>query len=618
MSIIQAMFAGSSALTNFGEAMTVIGNNLANSNTTAFKASTSGFEDVLIQTVGNQSSGATTQIGTGVGLADVRQNMAQGSFSATSNVTDMSIDGKGFFEVKDLTVSSAKTVDQKGLPKDTFFTRAGGFTRNKAGLLVTPGGMVLQGWQLDADGNQAAGGLSNIDLSKFVNIDPTATSLVKVGANLDASTKAKDMTAAYNPSDPSTYDFSTSVRIFDTKGTGHNVEIQFRKLPMAVPATVTAGDATTNAAKTISFDVKTPKETPFTVGQQIQVPITFNSLVSSTDKKSGTFTYTLTQADVDSGKSTNTINIKTTLAKIDGLNLTSGTRYSLSVGNPSGSSLTVANVAGDNGITEIKGVANDNTWQWHAVVADSELDISQQSGTTLNAIDTNSKNVMAAPSGAGYTTGQLVFDNSGKLLQEGSTPLTFQFAGAQAQQILFDFGDAIGTMGDSTNDFSKKTTALTYDSSLTTVQPDTSNTGANGCVQVTSGFATLRLEQNGFPPGYLDKLAISQKGEITGNFTNGQSRKLYQVALVDFDDETALEQVGSNLFAQTVASGLPRIGQPTSGRLGTVLGYSLEQSNVDMSAEFVRMITTQRGFQANSRIVTVTDGMMEELLSLKR
>lgn len=618
MSIIQAMFAGSSALTNFGEAMTVIGNNLANSNTTAFKASTSGFEDVLIQTVGSQGSGATTQVGTGVGLADVRQNMAQGSFSSTSNVTDMSIDGKGFFEVKDPTVSASKTVDQKGLPRDTFYTRAGGFSRNKAGLLVTPGGMVLQGWQLDSDGNQIAGGLSNIDLSKFVNIDPTATSLVKVGANLDASTKAKDMTSAYNPSDASTYDFSTSVRVFDTKGTGHNVEIQFRKLPMAVPATVTAGSAADNAGKTVTFDVKTPTGTPFTVGQQIQVPISFQSLVSSTDKQTGSYTYTVTQADVTSSQTTNTINVKSTLANITGLNLTSGNRYTMSVGTPAGTALTIANAAGDNGVTEIKGVANDNTWQWHAVVADSELDVSQQSGTTLNAIDTNSKNVMAAPSGAGYTSGQLVFDNSGKLLQEGSTPLTFQFAGAQSQQILFDFGDAIGTMGDSTNDFSKKTTALTYDPTVTTVQPDVGNTGTAGSVQVTSGFATLHLEQNGFPPGYLDKLAISQKGEISGSFTNGQSRKLYQVALVDFDDETALEQVGSNLFAQTVASGLPRIGQPTSGRLGTVQGYSLEQSNVDMSAEFVRMITTQRGFQANSRIITVSDGMMEELMSLKR
>ncbi|MBF0346492.1 MAG: flagellar hook protein FlgE [Magnetococcales bacterium] len=613
MSIIQAMFAGSSALTNFGEAMTVIGNNLANANTTAFKSSSSSFEDVLIQTVGNQGNGASTQIGTGVGLADVRQDMTQGSFSATSNVTDLSIDGKGFFMVKDSTIGSA--LDESGRPMDTFYTRAGGFTKDKNGDLVTSGGMVLQGWELDEDGNQRAGGLTDLNLAKFVNINPTATSHVKVGANLDASTQAKDMLVKYNPEDPSTYDFSTSVRVFDTKGTGHNVEIHFRKLPMAIPATMTGGS---DSSKKMRFDVNDSTGKAFVEGQELKIPITFKSLKDSTEI-AGEYTYKITKDDVGKKTISRSVQMSEIKAKTDGKApaLVDGVRYTIKADPPTGSGLTLTNLSGDDGVSEIKGVSNDNTWEWHSVVQSSELELNQRGSTsTLTALDLDKANVKASPDGATYTSGRLEFDNQGKLVQEGSTPLKFQFLGAEAQEILFDFGDALGKQGDATNDFSKKTLDLNFTD--TTLNSDLGNTGADGCLQVTSGFATLRLEQNGFPSGYLDKLAVNQKGEVIGNFTNGQSKKLYQVALVDFDDETSLEQVGSNLFAETVASGLPRIGEPTSGRLGETLSYSLEQSNVDMSAEFVRMITTQRGFQANSRIVTVTDGMLEELLALKR
>ncbi len=484
MSIMQAMFAGSSALINFGEAMTVIGNNLANSNTTAFKSSTSSFEDVLIQTVGSSRSGSGNQVGTGVGLAAIQQDLAQGSFISTSNVTDLSIDGKGFFTVKDPALSTK--LDVSGRPQDTFYTRAGSFRRDVKGDMVNSGGMVLQGWELDIDGQQVAGGTKSINLSTFTNADPMSTNLATVGVNLDSNTVAKDPALVYNPTDPSTYDFSTSLRVFDSRGRGHNVEVQFRKL-------------------------------------------------QTTD---------------------------------------------------------------------------DNSWEWH-VVTDEKGD------GTLSAIDQKVENLAKSkPSGAGYTVGQLQFNTQGKLASEGSIPLTFNFSGAAPQEILFDFGDALNALSDSTNDYSKKTLALVYDAGVAVAEKN--NTGGEGSIQVSSGFATLRLNQNGFPSGFLDKLAVNADGEISGFYTNGQTKKLFQVSLVDFNDEGALEQTGANLYKETVSSGLPRVGTAQSGRLGSIVSNSLEQSNVDMSAEFVRMITTQRGFQANSRIVSVTDGMLEELISLKR
>ncbi|MBF0340882.1 MAG: flagellar hook protein FlgE [Magnetococcales bacterium] len=483
MSIMQAMYSGSSALINFGEAMTVIGNNLANANTTGFKASTSAFEDVLIQSVGTTGAGGQKQVGTGVGLADITQNMSQGAFVSTSNVTDLSIDGKGFFEVRDPALSAK--LDTAGRPMDIFYTRAGSFKKDVKGDLVNASGLVLQGWELDADGNQKAGGLSGINLAGANNADPLSTSKASIGVNLDSNTVAKSAETVYSPTDPTTYDFSTSVRVYDSRGKGHNVEIQFRKQ-------------------------------------------------STTD---------------------------------------------------------------------------DNTWEWHAVTDEA-------GDGTLKAVDLTAANVKAAPTGAGYTAGQLKFNTLGKLEAEGSTPLTFHFSGAEPQEILFDFGDALGAKADSTNDYSKATLDLLYGAGKLT--DDKNNTGGEGCIQVSSGFATLRLSQDGYPSGFLDKLAVNQDGILSGYYTNGQTKALYQVALVDFNDELALEQAGSNLYKETVNSGLPRVGTAQSGRLGGILSNSLEQSNVDMSAEFVRMITTQRGFQANSRIVSVTDGMLEELISLKR
>ncbi|NGZ05492.1 MAG: flagellar hook protein FlgE [Magnetococcales bacterium] len=495
MSIMQAMYSGSSALINFGEAMTVIGNNLANANTTAFKGSTSAFEDVLIQSVGTTNSGNQMQVGTGVGLASVQQNMSQGAFIATSNVTDLCIDGKGFFMVRDPELTNQ--MDVSGRPMDIYFTRAGAFRKDVKGDLVNSSGLVLQGWELDVDGNQKAGGTTGINLSTANNADPRATSRALVGVNLDSNTVAN--TSTYNPNDPATFDFSTSVRVFDSRGRGHNVELQFRKL--ATP--------------------------------------------------------------------------------------------------------------------------DDNTWEWHAVT--------DETGTgDLVAIDevNNGERVKAAPTGADYRAGILKFDSLGKLQNEGSTPLLFKFDGATEQEILFNFGDALGTPttttggaitrgnADSTNDFTKRTSELLF--SAGNMEADEKNTGGEGSIQMSSGFATLRLSQDGFPSGFLDKLSINPDGIVSGSYSNGQTKQLFQIAMVDFNDELALEQVGSNLYKETVNSGLPRVGVAQSGRLGAIVSNSLEQSNVDMSAEFVRMITTQRGFQANSRIVSVSDGMLEELISLKR
>lgn len=125
-------------------------------------------------------------------------------------------------------------------------------------------------------------------------------------------------------------------------------------------------------------------------------------------------------------------------------------------------------------------------------------------------------------------------------------------------------------------------------------------------------------EQDGYPLGALDQQFFNEQGEIIGYYTNGQVRNIGQVALATFQNERGLLKVGNTMFQETSNSGTAAVGTPLSGFRGQIASNSLEQSNVDLSTEFVSMIVTQRGFQANSRVVTTSDEMIQELLNLKR
>ncbi len=122
----------------------------------------------------------------------------------------------------------------------------------------------------------------------------------------------------------------------------------------------------------------------------------------------------------------------------------------------------------------------------------------------------------------------------------------------------------------------------------------------------------------GNSPGSISGFNISQAGEVVATFTNGERETLAQVGLAMFDNPPGLQKIGSNMFVDTPNSGTPRFGTPGSGSYGSLVPGALEMSNVDLSAQFTDMITTQRGFQANSRVITTTDEMLQELVNLKR
>ncbi len=149
----------------------------------------------------------------------------------------------------------------------------------------------------------------------------------------------------------------------------------------------------------------------------------------------------------------------------------------------------------------------------------------------------------------------------------------------------------------------------------------TSSSWVNDALSTTQ-FAvasnTTYKTSDGYAAGELQDINVDEEGIITGTYSNGQIIPLYRVALADFQNEDGLIKEGGNLFSATPASGSAITNKPGTNGLGSIASGSLEQSNVDIADEFVKMITTQRGYQANSKIITTVDTMLSELMNLKR
>lgn len=136
--------------------------------------------------------------------------------------------------------------------------------------------------------------------------------------------------------------------------------------------------------------------------------------------------------------------------------------------------------------------------------------------------------------------------------------------------------------------------------------------------QLAADMQVQASSQNGYSPGSLSSFSVNTDGVVVGLYTNGLTRPLGQISLAIFPNANGLERQGSNLWRNTDNSGVPVVGAPKSGGRGLVNAGFLEQSNVDIGNEFTDLIVTQRGFQANTRVVTTVDEMMQELINMKR
>ncbi|MDP1824553.1 MAG: flagellar hook protein FlgE [Archangium sp.] len=211
------------------------------------------------------------------------------------------------------------------------------------------------------------------------------------------------------------------------------------------------------------------------------------------------------------------------------------------------------------------------TWEFHAV--------------------TDGANVTGGTAGQGseIATGTLDFDTAGALVSSTQSSNFLPTGATQPQALTFNLGTPIPT-----------------------------GTGLDGVTQFAGAGTTTFVSQDGSSYGELASIQINTRGEVIGAFTNGATRILGQVAVADFEAPDRLQRMGGNMLQETVDSGQPTIGDPGAGGRGVIKSGALEQSNVDLANEFVRMIAAQRGFQANSKTITTADQLLQELMQIKR
>ena len=148
---------------------------------------------------------------------------------------------------------------------------------------------------------------------------------------------------------------------------------------------------------------------------------------------------------------------------------------------------------------------------------------------------------------------------------------------------------------------------------------DDTTLATNGDLTQYAGPSMTTFQtQNGFSAGTLRGVSVDEYGVVNGAYSNGQITPLFQVVLTDFPNQSGLSKMGNNLYAESRNSGQAMPGMAQSGRLGSISPSAIEMSNVDLAQEFVKMITTQRAFQANSRVITTSDEILAELINIKR
>jgi flagellar hook protein FlgE len=162
-------------------------------------------------------------------------------------------------------------------------------------------------------------------------------------------------------------------------------------------------------------------------------------------------------------------------------------------------------------------------------------------------------------------------------------------------------------------------TSGAVDLSLTWDLFEDATTVTNGdLTQYAAPSMTTFQTQDGYTAGVLRGVSVDEEGVVTGSYSNGQLTPLYQVTLADFPNYYGITKMGNNLYTESRDSGQPMYGAPQTAKLGSISSSAIEMSNVDLAQEFVKMITTQRAFQANSRVITTSDEILAELINIKR
>ena len=568
--MMRSLYSGVAGLKTHQIRMDVIGNNIANVNTTAYKSSSMTFSELMSQTTQKASgANATTgvggtnakQIGLGVKAGAINTAITtQGSAQSTGNPFDIMITGDNFFVVNN--------------GSENFFTRDGSFYVDGAGnLAMTSTGYNVMGWGVDeTTGNIKQDTVTALRIMSAANMTypPEATTKANISGILDENDK--DVTSANGK--------TVNLNFFDARGYSYTAKFTFKQ---------SGGD------KTNEYSMELSKLLDSTGAE---IDISKLKFGNRSQQKMETKVTLNTDAYKWDGKV-----LKTKDGTTDVANLADIFKADGSLITPADDAAAQKQQKALDAIAKAYGYEGStdeflNLYITSTADKDKQLTIQDLLGNMMAGKTTD---VLPADGSAitmegRYFEGTTVVFNkdTGKLESVGGSTTNLNVNAA--------FSALGGNFSDVTIDLSECTN---YD------KKGTSTIGA------TSG--DLDGLGTGRRPGDMIGVSIQKDGMIYASYDNGMTKLLGQIATAAFANASGLEKEGDNLYSATLNSGeFDGIGVDITAGGGYMSTGHLEMSNVDLSSEFTEMITTQRGFQANSRIITVSDTLLEELTNLKR
>ncbi len=568
--MMRSLYSGVAGLKTHQTRMDVIGNNIANVNTTAYKSSSMTFSELMSQTTQKASgANATTgvggtnakQIGLGVKAGAINTAITtQGSAQSTGNPFDIMITGDNFFVVSN--------------GSENFFTRDGSFYVDGAGnLAMTSTGYNVMGWGVDeTTGNIKQDTVTALRIMSAANMTypPEATTKANISGILDENDK--DVTSANGK--------TVNLNFFDARGYSYTAKFTFKQ---------SGGD------KTNEYSMELNKILDSTGAE---IDISKLEFGNRSQQKMETKVTLNTDAYKWDGKV-----LKTKDGTTDVANLADIFKADGSLITPADDAAAQKQQKALDAIAKAYGYEGStdeflNLYITSTVDKDKQLTIQDLLGNMMAGKMTD---VLPADGSAitmegRYFEGTTVVFNkdTGKLESVGGSTTNLNVNAA--------FSALGGNFSDVTIDLSECTN---YDNK------GTSTIGA------TSG--DLDGLGTGRRLGDMIGVSIQKDGMIYASYDNGMTKLLGQIATAAFANASGLEKEGDNLYSATLNSGeFDGIGVDITAGGGYMSPGQLEMSNVDLSSEFTEMITTQRGFQANSRIITVSDTLLEELTNLKR
>ncbi|MBN2126543.1 MAG: flagellar hook-basal body complex protein [Deltaproteobacteria bacterium] len=576
MALSSALYSGISGLGTLGSAMQIIGDNIANVNTVGYKNSTFTFQDLLSQSTATMSG--TAQVGRGTALGDIYASYSQGSFESTENSTDLAIGGAGFFILRE---SGSENL---------YYSRAGNFRFDDDGYLINPEGYVVQGWELDENGEDV-GSTADLLLDSFTS-PPQESTQIRLIANLDSDAVSQtsllsnvwDGTSA-TPISSSNYEYQSTVKVYDSLGSTHDITTYFDKVSDSeweyIVTCNPSEDSRSGFSGTTSAGLLARGQITFSQSSGTMTDMSMETIATPGHTQDVT-------GEVYGG--TGGITADNTTITIDNeqaLNQTfaaggAGDDFLLTY-TAATTSWAITDNAGYAGAVIVAGDADGVTINLDGAGSPA-TDITIAFDSSLTGNDTLQFDIYGSPNWTAAATNT-----------NGYFEITPDFIGGSGTAMNVELN--MGTQDDGTGSF--------VNDSLTTTQFARAST-------------TTFQSANGYGAGDLQGVSVDVDGVITGTYSNGELIPLFRVALAKFQNNQGLQKEGGNLYTATRESGDAITNRPGTNGLGDISPNALEQSNVDMATEFVKMITTQRGFQANSKIITVTDSMLSELINLKR